>query len=557
MQNSGILQHMDVRLEKLPDDLLELKRIIQQQQAVIDRKQQALLQRQRKIDDHLETISRKQTLIERLEAQLRLLQQHRFGKHSEKNLDQIELQLFNEAELLVLQAALDEAGEAPRAVTVPAHTRQRSKPRVLPQSLPRVDVIHDLPEADKICTCGETLTHIGDEVLEQLAVIPLQYYVLRHLKRKYACTCKCCVRTAAMPKQPLPSSQASPQLLAQVMVSKYHDGLPLYRQEKMAAREELDLPRAKLARWVINGAGVFQPLWNLLQDRFFSYDIAWADETGIQVLKENGRAPETKSYLWIRRGGPPDQPVVLVDYSTSRSGDTAYSLLDDFHGYLVCDAYAGYNKSIRNNGLVPVFCNDHARRNFADVLKSLGKGEKEKTKGWVASKAIAFYRRLYAIERGIKDLKPPEKRERRQALAVPIWDAFLAWVREVQKLGVAHAGTREALAYLSRHAEGLRRYCEDGRLPISNILAEHVAKAIAVPRKNFLFADTPAGADASARIYSLLETAKANQHHPQRYLSVLLTELPNATCADDIEALLPWRITPEEVSRRYAAYPTV
>src|SRR5690606_12388473 len=121
---------------------------------------------------------------------------------------------------------------------------------------------------------------------------------------------------------------------------------------------------------------------------------------------------------------------------------------------------------------------------------------KAKTKGWVASKAIEFYRRIYAIERGIKDLTPVMKRERRQAQAVPVWDEFLAWAQATQKLGVAHAGTREALAYLTRHAEGLRRYCEDGRLPISNILAEHVAKAIAVPRKNFLFADTPAGADA-------------------------------------------------------------
>lgn len=548
---------MDVLLDKLPDDPSELKRIIQQQQAVIDRKQKALEQRQRKIDGHLKTISHKQTLIERLEAQLRLLQQRRFGKSSEKNLDQIELQLFNEAELLALQVALDEAGGAPETVAVPAHIRARSKPRALPPNLPRVEVVHDLPEADKICPCGEPLSHIGDEVLEQLALIPQQYYVLRHLKRKYACTCKACVRTATMPTQPLPASQASPQLLAQVMVSKYHDGLPLYRQEKMAAREGLDLPRAKLARWMIEGAGVFQPLWNLLQDSFFNYDIAWADETGIQVLKENGRAAQSKSYLWIRRGGPPDRPVVLVDYSPSRSGETAYSLLDDFHGYLVCDAYAGYNKSIESNGLAPVFCNDHARRNFADVLKSLGKGDKEKTKGWVASKAIRFYGRLYAIERGIKDLPPPVKLETRQQQAVPVWDEFLAWAREVQTRGVAHAGTREALAYLTRHADGLRRYCEDGRLPISNILAEHVAKAIAVPRKNFLFADTPAGADASARIYSLLETAKANHHHPQRYLSVLLTELPNATCADDIEALLPWRITPEEVGRRYAAYPTL
>jgi hypothetical protein len=168
---------------------------------------------------------------------------------------------------------------------------------------------------------------------------------------------------------------------------------------------------------------------------------------------------------------------------------------------------------------------------------------------------VAFYKLLYRLEKGIKDLSPEQKHEIRQAKALPIWDTFLAWAKEVQVLGIAHKGTREALAYLLNHAAGLTRYCDDGRLPISNILAEHVAKSIAVPRKNFLFADTPAGADASARIYSLLETAKANRHHPQRYLAVLLTELPNITGMMDIEALLPWNLTPEEVNGRYATYP--
>ena len=546
---------MDVALEQLPDDINALKRMVGEQQAVIERKQKALEHQQRKITDQLETISAKQSVIERLEEQLRLLQQRQFGKRSEKSPGQAELQFFNEAELLELEARLAES-EAER-VQVPVHSRRRATPRALPKDLPRIEVIHDLPEADKRCACGRTLEHIGDETLEQLAIIPLQYYVIRHLKRKYACACQGCIRTASMPRQPLPATQASPQLLAQVMVSKYHDGLPLYRQEKMAAREGLELPRAKLARWMIDGSAVFQPVWNLLEETFFDYDIALADETGIQVLKEEGRTPQTKSYLWIRRGGPPHQPVVLVDYSPSRSGAIASGLLAHFRGYLVCDAYGGYNASITDNGLVPVFCNDHARRKFVEVLKALDPKAKEKAKGWVASKAIAFYKRLYRLEKGIKHLPPPQRHAARQERAVPLWDEFLGWAREVQALGVAHAGTREALAYLINHGAGLRRYCDDGRLPISNIQAEHVAKAIAVPRKNFLFADTPAGATASARIYSLLETAKANKHHPQRYLSVLLTELPNITCVEDVEALLPWQLTPEEVNRKYAGYPTV
>ena len=377
---------MDVVLEQLPDDISALKQIVGKQQAVIagkqvviDRKQKALEQQQREITAHLKTLCAKQTVIERLEEQLRLLKQRQFGKRSEKFPGQAELQFFNEAELLELEARLAEPDV--ETVQVPAHSRRRATPRALPEELPRIEVIHDLPEADKRCGCGRTLEHIGDETLEQLAVIPLQYYVIRHLKRKYACACKGTIRTASMPPQPLPASQASPQLLAQVMVSKYHDGLPLYRQEKMAAREGLDLPRAKLARWMIDGSALFQPLWNLLEETFFDYDIALADETGIQVLKEEGRTPQNKSYLWIRRGGPPHQPVVLVDYSPSRSGATASGLLANFRGYLVCDAYGGYNPSITEHGLVPVFCNDHARRKFVEVLKALDPQGERKSQG--------------------------------------------------------------------------------------------------------------------------------------------------------------------------------
>ena len=189
------------------------------------------------------------------------------------------------------------------------------------------------------------------------------------------------------------------------------------------------------------------------------------------------------------------------------------------------------------------------------LTKDLGEEAKEQSKNWIASQAVELYKSLYRVEKMIKDKSPEEKYAERQRLAVPLWETFLMWANRMQVEGVAHEGTRKALAYLIKHSEGLQRYCTDGRLPMSNIQAEHVAKAIAVPRKNFLFADTPAGAESSAMIYSLLETAKINHQHPQRYLSVLLSELPNLQSGDELEALLPWNITPEEVNRRYATYP--
>ena len=174
----------------------------------------------------------------------------------------------------------------------------------------------------------------------------------------------------------------------------------------------------------------------------------------------------------------------------------------------------------------------------------------------MTERAIEYYRTLYRIEAELKGREPLDTLQHRQLHAVPLWDEFIAWAQRVLLEGVVDTGTRDALKYLLKHADGLRRYCTDARLPISNILSEHVAKTIALARKNFLFADTPAGATASAVLYSLLETAKANDHHPHRYLSVLFAELPNASTVADYEALLPWNISPEDIERRYADFPS-
>lgn len=551
---------MDGLPAELPDDPATLKALLKQQQRTIerqrkdldrkqhlaDRRRQQLDAAKQRVDRFREKVIRKQDQIELLEERLRRLLAHRFGRRSENNPGQF--QLFNEAELL---AALPQESPA-EEIHVPAHKRRKKSPHALPADLPRVEVVHELDASERHCACGQTLERIGEEVLEQLAVIPQQYYVIRHVRATYACSCKQGIRTAAMPIQPLPACQASAQLLAQVMVSKYADGLPLYRQEKMAARDGLVLPRARLARWLIDSSKVLQPVVNLLTDTFFGYDIALSDDTGIRVLKEDGRATIGQSALWIRRGGPPDKPVVLVDYAPSKSGDTAYGLLSEFHGTLVCDGAANFNEVVRRNALSVALCNDHARRRFHKVCTGLGR---EKAAGSIAEQGLQWYKRLYTIERDIKDLCAEDKYERRQAQAVPYWERFVAWAHRVQNEGVSHAGTRDALSYLIKHAHRLQRYCDDGRLPISNIQSEHVAKTIAIARKNFLFADTVAGADASGRIFSLIETARTNGHHPQRYLSVLLTELPNVTDVEQVEALLPWNLKPDQVAERYAAYP--
>lgn len=507
---------MEEPIQTLSDDVELLKKIVREQGTTIEQLTQALDANKR--------------YTEHLEESLLLARQHRFGRRSEKDQNQSELALFDDPDLL----AIEPPPEDP-PVEVAAHQRHRKPARELPNDLPRVIVEHDLPIDQQHCDCGDLMQRISSTTSEQLAVVPEQFFVIVHRRFTYACGKKQCIKTAPMPPQPLPASQASPQLLAHAIVSKFHDGLPLYRQEKIAARQGVELPRDKLARWLVKLLPLLQPLHNLCQDVTFSYDITQIDATGIQVLKEDGRRAETKSYLWIRRGGPPDKPVVVVDYSTSACGETVFELLNDTHGYLVCDASTSFNLSVRRQALSLVYCNDHARRRFAEVLKVVG--DKKKTKDWAATKAIGFYKALYHIEQEIKDLLPQQKFRERQARAVPLWDEFLKWAEAEYAAGIAHRRTREAFAYLIKHAEGLRRYCDDGRLPISNIRTEHVAKTIAVPRKNFLFADTVDGAKISAMLYGLLESAKASDHNAFHYMSVILDALPRAECLADFEAL--------------------
>ncbi len=526
------------------------------------------------------SLATKIKLIDKLEQIVADLAQRHWGRSSEKHPGQVELSLFNEAELAAMQATLDDesdsdgdqtddpsanAGdegngsdedEAPAPKPKPGKPRRR---RQLSDDLERVRVTHELDEEHRRGECGEQLMPIGEEVTEQVGVIPARQFVIQHVKVKYACACKeCGVRTAPMPLQPLPGSQASPSILGYTMVAKFLDGLPLYRQEKIWAREGLDLSRSKLARWLIDSASLLQPLYNLMQEAFFAYDIAMSDDTGIQVLKEDGRSASSRSALWIRRGGAPDTPVVLLDYNVSKGSAVASTLLEEFKGYLVVDAAPSFNAIVSKNELNTVLCNDHCRRKFVEAGRNAPVNKKKgSSEEWVATKAVAFYKQLYKIEKKIRELKlPPDQcLEKRQREALPIWDTFMEWAKQVQTLGVRHAKTSGALNYLIKHEAGLRRYCIDGRLPISNILTEHVAKTVALARKNFMFADTPAGATSSALIYSILESAKANNHNPLHYMTVVLAGIPNAKSIEDIEALLPWNLSVDQAKNLYYAQP--
>lgn len=545
--------HTQTDLQSLQASITALEKRVNEQQQVISDQSQTIIEHQNKLKDRESLIFNKEVQIQKLISQLSQLQTMHFGASSERHVpaidpQQMKLDFFNEAELL---AALNEALKR-KETTVKSHKRKGRKSKPLPDHLPVVEVEHK-PDHTQCQDCGTPMKRIGQEISDQLGIVPQVYYIIRHIRPKMGCPCKCGVQTTKMVPQPLPGTQASPVLLAYLMVAKYLDGLPLYRLEGMAKRFGVDLPRNKTARWLVDIGAQLAVMFELLVKAYVGYDIAAADETGIQVLKEPKRSPQSKSWFWIRQGGPPDKPVVLLDYSASRASDVANSLLEGFEGYLVCDAYSGYLPLSKTGKVQLVYCNDHARRRFDKVVKSVGKDHA--ADDIIAARALLWYRCIYDIEDEIKDKSREEKYRVRQDKAVPLWDSYLAWASKIHDEGVQHEPTRAALKYLLKNQTELRRYCDDGRLPISNIKSEHVAKSIAVSRKAYLFSDTIGGAKSSAMSYSFIQTARANDHEPFKYLTVVLTELPSAKQPSDYEALLPWNLTPEQVLEKFNSYP--
>jgi transposase len=326
--------------------------------------------------------------IDQLLEQIRLARHQHFGTRSERHsLDQMAL-AFNEAE-----AAVDDENACALAqangdtVVVPAHRRKKGGRRRLPKTFPRVEVVHELEEAECRCgKCAATLEPVSEKVSEQLDIQPATVRVIRHVRKTYAChTCDGAMTTAPMPVQPIPRSKASPGTLAHIAVAKYVDGLPLYRQEKKLKRIGVDLPRSTLASWMVKAGTLVQPLINLLRDRLLSYDIVAMDETRLQVLKEPGKKAQSQSYLWVQRGGPPDHPILLYDYDPSRSQQVPIRLLHGFCGYLQTDGYEGYSKVCAEQGLTAVGCWAHARRKFDEALKAQSVLTLEKQKKSLAS----------------------------------------------------------------------------------------------------------------------------------------------------------------------------
>lgn len=512
---------MALSTTSIPDDIDALKTLLFEQ------------------DRHL---NEKDKRISLLEEQLRLLRHKRFASSTEKSDTQVEL--FNEAEASEALADVDEPTDDVAETETIAYERRKSRGRKpLPEDLPRVRIEHDLADADKVCDCGCALTHIGEDISEQLDIIPATVQVLQHARQKYACkACESTVRTAALPKQPIPKSNASAGLLAYVATAKYQDALPLHRQERIFKRMAVELPRNTLANWMMRCGDLVAPLIAELDREIRRGKIIQCDETPLQVLKEPDKPPSSQSYMWVRRSGGPDRPMVLFDYAASRAGSVAERLLDGFSGYLQTDDYAGYHAMGRQEHITHLGCWAHARRKFVEAQKAAAPKDKKAKRTGKADVAINFIAKLYAVEKQTKALPSDARRQIRQEKSVPILKALREWLDKTLHSTVPKGVLGTALGYLNKNWDKLICYTDDGDVNIDNNLAENAIRPFVIGRKNWLFSATPKGAHASASLYSLIETAKANGLEPYAYLREVFARLPGITTDEELRALLPWNV---------------
>jgi len=511
--------------EQLIQRILSLETQLSEQKSVLDGKDKSLLKKDFQI-------TKKSDKIATLEEYIRYMTQQRFGASSEKwSPDQ--LGLFDEAELLSDE---DDAQES--TTLVPAH--QRKKKRLsIPDDLPVTDIIHDLAEDEKFCPHdNQALRHFGDECHKQLDYIPAKVTVLNHVRRKYMCPC--CndyFVTAKKPAQPIEKSIASPGLLSQIATHKYCDGLPLYRQSKLIfKRLGVELDSTSMANWMIKCGQLVQPLINLGLDVLRAQDVLFMDETVTQVLKEEGRSATQQSRMWIMTNNT-EQRMVLFHYSPTRETSVAELMLGDFSGTLMTDGYAVYDAVAKTNGLTHLGCWAHARRYFKDASDAQPKGTSGKPE-----QALSYIQKLFRIEAGIKTATIDKKHLVRQQKSAPILAALKQWLDKSLKHPVKSTKLTKALTYLSNQWYKLSRYTENGAWPMDNNHAENCIRPFVVGRKNWLFSTSVEGARASANLYSLVESAKANNLEPSAYLKTVFTLLPQAKTLEDVEALLPWNI---------------
>ncbi len=505
------------------------------------------------VEKLLEIIEGKDRMIAQLEeqvqwliSQMRLAKNKQFGSSSEKtNPDQtddnIQLSIFNEAE-----ASANLIAPEPEITEVKTHYRKRTRLTTdkLPKDLPVEIIEHELPVGDDVCPdCGNKLHTMGKEIREELKIIPAKAVILRHVRNVYACrNCEAnsdhaVIVKAFMPEPVIKGGFASPEAIAHIAVQKFMMASPLYRQEQEWRQNGIMLSRQTMSNWLIKAADDWlEAIYGEMRRRLCLHEVLHADETVLQVLKEPGKAAQSKSYMWLyRTSGEAKHQIVIYDYQPDRKHIHPKVFLRDFKGYLHTDGYEAYHKLPES--IIIVGCLAHLRRKFFDAKKTL---VKEKQANSNAAIGVAYCDKLFQLEKQFALLTPDIRMKERERLSQSVFDKFYNWIEGTTALPNTLLG--KAVHYAKSQRKYLDVYLLDGRLEISNNRAERSIKPFVIGRKNWLFSNTPSGAKASAVYYSLIVTAIENGLNPFEYLTWILTNMPNLGkpgYVASIEELLP------------------
>jgi len=508
----------------------------------------------------LEEIKRKYEL---LEQKFNYLQKLFFGRKSERLTPEDVLQgkLFNEAEESadnkndnsVTDESDKSANEKENTIVIKEHTRTKAGRKPIPAEIPRKEVIHDLSDEEKKCECcGKDRPVIGKEETEELEYVPAKVLVLKHIYPKYGpCDCedffqseKPEIISAPAPARMLPGSIASEGLLAFIFTAKFCDAIPFYRQSKMFGRIEVDIPRATMCNWQINSIEKMDLFFEVMKETLKSGEFIRMDETTVQVLHEENRSPESKSYMWAAIGYPArGRPLVLYEYHPTRGGHIPMKFLEGFKGYLQTDGYAAYDSPAAKHGLIHVGCFAHARREFYEAYD-------QKNKNSRAYKALVIIRKIYKIEAELRgeNLSDDVFVEKRISAVTPVLNELHAFLVETKEIVTPSSLIGKAVNYTLNEWNKLIRYLDLACITPDNNELERSFKSFVIGRKNWLFSNTPRGARASAGMYSLIESAKANGLDPYLYLRYLFLKFPHV-CGDRVELrkLLPCFLSLEDI----------
>ena len=527
----------------LPDDLEELKALLLRERDRFDfdrdRFDSERQRFQREHEQHAErtahfeqTVESQQRTIEKQQHELARLLRRLYGPRQER-IDPSQLTLFDTDEL---QALVEELGAGPAEETNSSSKRRKKKGhgrRPLPEHLPREQRRYELSEQDRRCPCcGETRAEIGSEKSEQLEYIPASFKVIEHLRVKYACRrCEEHVAIAAKAPQPISKGLPGPGLLAQIVLSKYGDHLPLYRQEDIFTRHGITIRRSTLCDWIAAAADLAERLYQRMCELIRQSKVIHTDDTSVPLLDPViGRARQARFWAYI---GDAAYPYSIYDFTDSRKRDGPTTWLKGFEGYLQADAYGGYDGLYRDpqRNIVEVACWTHTRRYWWEA-KTIDPRR--------AHEALAYIARLYRVEDAVKDRSPEERCALRAEQSRPIMAEFRSWLDEQQPHVLPKSPIGESFRYTLNQWDALQVYLQDGDLSIDNNVSERMMKIPALGRKNWLFVASTTGGRRAAILMSLVASAKANHVEPWHWLRDLFSELP-ATPVDDLDALLPDR----------------